>query len=114
VAAGLDLYEAGEFTLAAERFHAAAGQARSARARTLEKKARTAECTAWLRARSLSDLAECTAQLERLQRRERRSEPGVNTLLALGAIAGQRPLPRLRVPNAVQPLVQAAAVESRQ
>lgn len=112
VAAGLDLYEAAEFAVAADRFHSAAAQARAARDRTLEKKAVTAECTARLRARALADLAECTSRLERLQRRARRSEPGVNTLVALGAIAGQRPLPTLRIPNTVQSLVQAAAVES--
>jgi hypothetical protein len=109
VTAGLDLYESGEFVLAARRFHTASTQASSIRDRALEKKSVTGECTAWLRARRLGELSECTERLERLQRRERRSEPGVNTLIALGAIAGQRPLPSLRIPNTVQPLFRQAA-----
>jgi len=113
VAAGLDLYESGEFVLAARRFHAASNQASAIGERALEKKAVTGECTAWLRARSLEEFAECTARLERLQRRERRSEPGVNTLIALGAIAGQRPAPALRIPNTVEPLFRQAAKESQ-
>jgi hypothetical protein len=113
VTAGLDLYESGEFVLAARRFHAASTQARAAGVRALEKKSVVGECTAWLRARRMGELAECTARLERLQRRERRSEPGVNTLIALGAIAGQRPAPALRIPNTVQPLFRQAAKESQ-
>ncbi len=110
--AGLDLYESGEFVLAARRFHVASTQARAAGERALVKKSVTGECTAWLRARRLEDLAECAARLERLQRRERRSEPGVNTLIALGAIAGQRPPPALRIPNTVEPLFRQATKES--
>jgi hypothetical protein len=112
VTAGLDLYESGEFVLAARRFHVASTQASALRERALEKKSVTGECTAWLRARRLGELADCTARLEQLQRRERRSEPGVNTLIALGAIAGQRPLPALRIPNTVEPLFRQAAKES--
>jgi hypothetical protein len=112
VTAGLDLYESGEFVLAARRFNVAATQASALRAHLLEKQAVTGECTAWLRARRLGELADCTARLEQLQRRERRSEPGVNTLIALGAIAGQRPLPALRIPNTVEPLFRQAAEES--
>jgi hypothetical protein len=113
VTAGLDLYESGEFVLAARRFHAASTQARTAGERALQKKSVVGECTAWLRARRLGELAECSQRLERLQRRERRSEPGVNTLIALGAIAGQRPAPALRIPNTVQPLFRQAAKESQ-
>jgi hypothetical protein len=113
VAAGLDLYESGEFVLAARRFRAASNQASTVGKRELEKKAVTGECTAWLRARRLGELAECSERLERLQRRERRSEPGVNTLIALGAIAGQRPAPALRIPNTVEPLFRQAAKESQ-
>ena len=72
----------------------------------------TAACTAWLRARELAELADCTSQLEYLQRHSRRSDPGVNTLIAMGAIAGGRPLPPFRVPNAIQPLLQQAAQEA--
>jgi hypothetical protein len=113
VTAGLDLYESGEFVLAARRFHVASTQASALHERALEKKAVTGECTAWLRARRLEELAECTARLERLQRRERRSDPGVNTLIALGAIAGQRPPPALRIPNTVEPLFRQTAKESQ-
>lgn len=112
VTAGLDLYESGELVLAARRFHLASTQANALGERALEKKAVTGECTSWLRARRLGELAACTARLEQLQRRERRSEPGVNTLIALGAIAGQRPLPALRIPNTVEPLFRQAAKES--
>ena len=114
VRAGLSLYESGEYSLAARRFHAGAEEARAARSPLLLKKAVTAECTSWLRARRLAELAECTERLEELQRRERRSEPGVNTLIAFGAIAGGRPLPELRIPNTVQALVRQAAVEPSQ
>jgi hypothetical protein len=75
----------------------------------MERKATTAECTAWLRARRLEDLDACAMRLEALQRRERRSDPGLNTLLAIGAIAGDRPLPPFRVPTAVHPIVRASA-----
>jgi hypothetical protein len=112
--AGLDLYESGEFSLAAQRFKTGAVEAHAARDRVLEKKAVTAECTSWLRGRRLAELAECTNRLELLQRTERRSDPGVNTLIAFGAIAGQRPLPELRIPNEVQALVRQAAAESSQ
>ena len=113
VTAGLDLYESGEFVLAARRFHAASTQASAEGVRALEKKSVVGECTAWLRARRLGELGECSERLERLQRRERRSEPGVNTLIALGAIAGQRPAPALRIPNTVQPLFRQAVGESQ-
>lgn len=112
VRAGLSLYESGEYSLAAKRFNTGAVEAYAARDRVLEKKAVTAECTSWLRGRRLAELAECTNRLELLQRNERRSEPGINTLIAFGAIAGERPLPQLRIPNEVQVLVRQAAVES--
>ena len=41
------------------------------------------------------------------------ADPGVNTLIALGAIAGQRPVPPLRIPRDVQPLLRAASREGR-
>jgi hypothetical protein len=109
--AGLGLYETAEYSLAARRFHSGAVEAHAARDRALEKKAVTSECTAWLRARQLTELADCTNRLELLQRRERRSQPGINTLIAFGSIAGQRPLPELRLPTEVQSLVRQAAVE---
>jgi len=114
VRTGLGLYESAEYSLAARSFHAGAVRAHAAGDRVLEKKAVTAECTSWLRGRQLAELAECTQRLEDLQRRGRRSEPGVNTLIAFGAIAGQRPLPQLRIPNTVQSLVRQAAAESSQ
>jgi hypothetical protein len=100
--AGLDLYAAGDFVLAAQRFQDGA---------PMERKATTAECTAWLRARRLGDLSSCTLRLEALHRKERRSDPGLNTLLAMGAVAGHRALPPFRVPGAVHPMVRAAAKE---
>jgi hypothetical protein len=111
---GLGLYESSEYSLAARRFQTGAEQARSAGDAVLEKRAITAECTSWLRGRRISEFAECTQRLERLQRREGRSDPGINTLLAFGAIAGERPLPQLTMPNTIQSLVRQAAVESSQ
>jgi len=112
LSAGLALYESADYTLAARRFELAGKQARQARDQDLTKQAVTAACTAWLRARALPELADCTSQLEYLQRRSRSSDPGVNTLIAMGAIAGQRPLPPFRVPNSIQPLLQQAAKEA--
>jgi hypothetical protein len=91
----------------------AAGEARRAGQRELERQARAAECTAWLWARRIDRFASCTDRLEGLQRRARHSDPGVNTLIALGAIAGERPPPPLRIPRDVQPLLRAAATEGR-
>ncbi|MBW2290233.1 MAG: hypothetical protein JRG90_20755 [Deltaproteobacteria bacterium] len=112
LSAGLGLYESADFTLAARRFEAAGQRARAAGDRALEKQAVTAECTAWLRARELSEFNDCTTHLEYLQRHSRSSDPGVNTLIAMGAIAGNRPLPPFRLPTAIQPLMQQAAQEA--
>jgi hypothetical protein len=109
--AGLDLYAAGDFVLAAQRFQDGAQGARRCGDLPMERKATTAECTAWLRARRLGDLSSCTLRLEALHRKERRSDPGLNTLLAMGAVAGHRALPPFRVPGAVHPMVRAAAKE---
>ncbi len=109
--AALDLYEAGEYTLAAERFAHASKRAASAREDALERKSVTGECLAWLHARRLPELAECSKRLEKLQRRARRPDPALNTLVALGAVAGDRALPALRIPTSVRPLVQAVARE---
>ncbi len=108
---GLDLYEAGEYVLAAERFTLAERRAAAASARELQRKALVGACLSWLHAERLQALAACSERLERAQRRARRPEPGVNTLIALGAVAGGRPLPALRIPSSVRPLVRAAAGE---
>jgi len=112
LSAGLGLYESSEFTLAARRFETAAQQARAAGEGELEKEAVTAECAAWLRARNRAELAECTPHLEYLQRHSRHSDAGVNTLIAMGAIAGEHPLPSLHLPTVIQPLLQQAAQEA--
>jgi len=111
VDAGLNLYEAGDYVLAAQRFEEAAQGARRGGDGLMERKSTTAECVAWLRARRLGELASCSERLEALQRKGRRSDPGLNTLLALGAVAGGRPLPPFRVPSAVHPIVHASAQE---
>jgi hypothetical protein len=111
VDAGLNLYEAGDYVLAARRFQEVAQVTRFHRDVPMERKIRTAECTAWLRARRLGDLSACSERLETLQRKGRRSDPALNTLLALGAVAGGRPLPPFRVPSAVHPIVRATAKE---
>jgi hypothetical protein len=113
VEAGLDLYEAGDFELAARRFRSAGDAAARCGDLSMQTRAVTAECTAWLRARRSAEFAVCTQRLEPLQARRPRSDPGVNTLLALGAVAGGRPLPPHRIPNAVRPFVLEAAQESR-
>ena len=111
VRSGLALYEGGDYVLAAQRFREAGKGARNCGDLTMERKATTAECTSLLRARRLEDLSECTLRLEGLHRRERRADPGLNTLLAMGAVAGGRPIPPLRVPTAVHPFLRAAAKE---
>lgn len=109
--AGLSLYATGDYALAARRFEQAADEARRCGEPAVERRTRSAECTAWLRARRLPELARCSERLEALQRRAARSNPGVATLIALGAIAGDRPLPGLRMPPGVRPVVKAAARE---
>ncbi len=109
IRAGLDLHRAGDYALAAPRFHAASQGARRCRDVAMERRTTAAECSAWLLARKLAELAECSVRLEDALRRERRSDPAASTLAALGAIAGGRPLPALRLPPDVQPLVSAAA-----
>ena len=107
--AGLSLYDAGDYVLAAQRFREAAIGARNCGSLPMERKATTAACASLLQARKLSEFGACTTTLERLHRRERRSDPGLNTLLAMGAISGDRPIPPFRVPSAVHPIVRAAA-----
>ncbi len=108
IAAGLDLYEAREYAVAAERFHDAAREAYALGDRDTEKSALTAECTSWLRAQRRSEFATCTERLAKRHRRARRSDPGLGTLLAMGAIAGERPAPPFRLPAEVAPLMRAA------
>jgi hypothetical protein len=88
---GLALYADGEYAVAAPHF----------------------ECAAWLRAREVDLFAACSERLAAVQRELRRSDPGRNTLVALGAVAGRRPLPDLRVPDNVRPLLQDVAREFR-
>jgi hypothetical protein len=111
IAAGLDLYEAREFAVAAERFHDAAREAFALRDEPSEKAALSAECTSWLRAGRMAELSACTERLAKRHRRSRAPDPGVGTLLALGAIAGERPEPPFRVPSQVAPLIRSARHE---
>lgn len=114
VTAGLDLYEAREFAVAAERFHDAAREAYALRDERAEKTALSAECTSWLRARRMLEFSACTERLTKRHRRSREPDPGVGTLLALGAIAGDRPEPPYRVPSEVASLIRAARREGGQ
>ncbi len=107
--AGLDLYGSGEYSLAADRFARGAEVASRYARIDDEAELRTAECTAWLRAGNVPALCRCTRRLETLQRRRGRSDPGVNTLIALGSLADRRGLPALRLPNTVRPLLGAVA-----
>ncbi len=108
IVAGLDLYQAREYAVAAERFHDAAREAHALGDRKTEKSALTAECTSWLRAQRTVEFATCTERLAKRHRRARRPDPGLGTLLAMGAIAGERPAPPFRVPAEVAPLISAA------
>lgn len=109
VHSGLALYESRDFVLAAHRFNEAAFGARNLGDLSMERRSTTGECAAWLRARRLPEFSSCAQRLEALHRRERRSDPGLNTLIAMGAVAGHRPLPPFRVPSAVHPIVRQAA-----
>jgi hypothetical protein len=113
VASGFDLYDGGEYILAARRFHAAADLAIVLDDDASRRRATAGECVSWLRARMLAELADCGRRLEELQSQQRRPDPGVNTLIALGSIAGGHPLPALRLPVAVAPLIRASAEEGR-
>jgi hypothetical protein len=53
---GLHLYESGDYVLAASRFEEAARGAQRCRDLSTERRATTAECTSWLRARRLDEL----------------------------------------------------------
>ena len=107
--AGLDLYAAREFERAGAHFHEAAHTAIAIGNRDLAHRVLIAECTAWVRARQLEELDACAENLIRSQRRTRTADPRVNTLIAMGAIAGGRPAPSLRVPSAVRVVLRAAA-----
>jgi hypothetical protein len=98
--------------MAACRFADAADAASALGDRELERRATAAECASWLRAGQLPQLGDCAARLEFLQRRAPRSDPGVNTLVALGALSAGRPLPALRLPEPVHAVLQQAAQES--
>ena len=109
VRAGLDLYEGGEFVIAARRFEDASHEAGFLRDRQGEKRALAAACTSWLRARRLAEFARCTDGLEHMHRRANRAEPGLAALLALGAIAGERELPPFRVTRDAAEVIRASA-----
>ena len=111
IAAGLDLYDAREFAVAAERFHDAAREAYALGDERSEKTALSAECTSWLRADRMPEFAACTERLALRHRRSHEPDPGVGTLLALGAIAGARPEPPYRVPSEVATVIRAARYE---
>ncbi len=111
VAAGLDLYEAREFAVAAERFQDAAREAKALRDTETLKTAVTAECASWLRAVHMPEFAICTERLAKLHRHSRRPDPGLGVLLAMGAIAGDRSTPPYRIPAEVAPLIRAARHE---
>jgi hypothetical protein len=108
VAAGLDLYEGREYAVAAERFHEAAREAYALRDEDTEKSALTAECTSWLRAGRMTAFATCTERLAKRHRRAHRPDPGIGTLLSMGALAGERPAPPYRIPAEVAPLLRDA------
>ena len=107
--AGHRLYQEGEYALAGRRFQEAADYAHGHRQTEPEKRATVAECVSWLRSRTISEFDECTQRLDALHQRARRSERGIGTLLAMGAIAGHRSPPAFRVPDDVVPVLRKAA-----
>lgn len=107
--AGLELYEAHEFDRAGAQFRSAGHSAREIGDRDLAHRALVAECTSWLRARNMPELRICAEGLQASQRRMRSSDPRVNTLIAMAAIAGGQPLPSLRTPSAVRVVLRGAA-----
>jgi hypothetical protein len=107
--AGHRLYEEREYALAGRRFSEAAEYAHAHRQREPEKRATVAECVCWLRSRALPEFDDCTLRLDVLHQRANRSERGIGTLLALGAIAGERPAPPFRIPEDVSPVLRKAA-----
>ncbi len=109
VSAGMRLYQGGDFALAASRLRAAADEAGRCGEPVTEANIRVGECTAWLRGSKVEEFRRCTARLEVLQGELGYSEPGVNTLLALGAIARGEALPPFRLPRAVRQLLQTTA-----
>lgn len=111
--AGLELYAAQEFSRAGEEFRSAAQAARAEGDRDLAHRARIAECSAWVRARRPQELCSCAESLAASQRRLRTGDPRVNTLIALGAIAGGQPLPTLRTPSTVRQVLRGAAEEGK-
>lgn len=115
IRAGLDLYDSGEYELAARRFEDAGQEARKLRQPAIEKRALMAQCTSWLLARRNAEFGRCSDRLEHMHRRANRAEPGLGTLLALGAIADERRPPPFRIAPEVAPLLRAtrAAGEDR-
>jgi len=109
--AGEELYRQAEYVRAAERFRSAVDVANALGRQQAARNATAAECTSWLLARCLPELGDCTRRLEWFVRRERNSDPGVNTLLALGALADGRPLPSHPVPAPVHEMLRATAAE---
>jgi len=107
--AGHRLYQESEYALAGRRFGEAAVYAHVHRQMDAEKRATVAECVCWLRSRAVSELDECTRRLDVMHQRAKRSERGIGTLLALGAIAGERPPPPFRIPEDVSPVLRKAA-----
>ncbi len=109
VEAGMGLYAGGNYLLAADRLRAAAEEAERCDQPEAAVRIRVGECTAWLRGGNLAAFRRCTRRLEALQRQLGRSEPGINTLLALGAIARGEALPPYRLPASVRRLLQTTA-----
>jgi hypothetical protein len=110
---GLGLYDSGEYARAAERFRESGNLFRAARFRERWRDATAAECTAWLRAQYLRQLDDCSQRLGALLRRDRRSDPGANTLVALGAVAGGRAVNANRIPREIAPILRTMVAEAK-
>ena len=111
--AGLALYEEHEFARAGRQFHDAVETALRNGDRDLAHRATVAECTSWLRARQLREFCSCSKTLSVSQRRTRTTDPRVNTLIAMGAIAEGKSLPSLKTPRTVRSVLRFAVEEER-
>lgn len=106
---GVARYEAGDFEGAAEAFERAELRARTLRLTPLACEAHVSQCTSWLRAREPGELATCTQRFESFEGRKCARDPDVQTLIAMGAIAGGQPMPELRLPDEVERILWDAA-----
>ncbi len=107
------LYESGNFSLAARRFESVARGADRIGDRELRIRATAAACWSWIADRDRDAVVRCTERLSVYEARQKRPDPRISTLLAMGAIAADQPLPRRALPNSVRPVLETASEAKR-